>query len=54
MQGKISILERTPQEIDTVVKHILLAVYFEFVFSNRGRNLSAWEAGMDTIGRIKP
>jgi len=52
MQGKLTILDRTPQEINAVTKKVLLDVYFEFVYPHRERDYATWEAGMQTMAQI--
>lgn len=52
MQGKPAILDRTPKEIDELVKQIIIKISLEFIAPNTCRNYEAWEAGVDTLNRI--
>jgi len=45
------ITQRSPKDIDKVIAEILLKIYFEFCY--RQKNQSMWEAGWETIQKIK-
>lgn len=52
MADRLTIANRTSEEIEKVVEKILLDIYAEFIYNQRDTHM--WMAGMDTMAKIKP